>query len=61
MKNSFNPKIFTVRYKRWVIHLLLFITRKYTIINAKVKLVDAKIYSFYSFQSTFINASVTFN
>ena len=30
------------------LHLLLFITRKYTIINANVKLINAKIHSFYS-------------
>ena len=28
-------------------HLLLFITRKYTIINANLKLINAKIHSFY--------------
>ena len=31
-----------------VVHLLLFITRKYTIINANLKLINAKINSFYS-------------
>ena len=31
-----------------VLHLLLFITRKYTIINANPKLINAKIHSFYS-------------
>ena len=30
------------------IHLLLFITRKYTIIDANLKLINAKIHSFYS-------------
>ena len=31
-----------------LIHLLLFITRKYTIINAKLRLTNAEIHSFYS-------------
>ena len=30
------------------VHLLLFITRKYTIINANLKLINVKIHSFYS-------------
>ena len=42
-----------------VLHLLRFITRKYTIIYANLKLVNAKYTHF--IQSTFINASVTFN
>ena len=29
------------------LHLLLFIARKYTIINANLKLINAKIHSFY--------------
>ena len=31
-----------------ILHLLLFITRKYTIINANLKLINAKLHSFYS-------------
>ena len=30
------------------LHLLLFISRKYTIINANLKLINVKIHSFYS-------------
>ena len=33
---------------RYLLHLLLFITRRYTIINANLKLINAKIHSFYS-------------
>ena len=33
------------------LHLLLFITRKYTIINANLKLINAKVHSFYSINS----------
>ena len=32
----------------YIIHFLLFITRKYTIINAHLKLINGKIHSFYS-------------
>ena len=32
----------------FAIHLLLFVTRKYTIISGNLKLINAKIYSFYS-------------
>ena len=31
-----------------ILHLLLFITRKYTIINAHLKVINTKIHSFYS-------------
>ena len=31
-----------------LLHLLLFITRKYTVINANVKLINSKIHSLYS-------------
>ena len=31
-----------------IVRLLLFITRKYTIINTNLKLINAKIHSFYS-------------
>ena len=37
-----------INQNKKVLHLLLFITRKYTIIYAKLKLVNAKIHSFYS-------------
>ena len=42
----FNP--FTTGVLPWRVHLLLFITRKYSIINADLKLINAKIHSFYS-------------
>ena len=39
------PKEFT--QKIVILHLLLFITRKYTITNAKLELIHTKIHSFY--------------
>ena len=38
----------STEYLSLLLHLLLFITRKYTIISANLKLVNAKIHSFYS-------------
>ena len=36
-----------LRLTRERIHFLLFITRKYTVINANLELINAKIHSFY--------------
>ena len=38
----------TSRTELLIVHLLLSITRKYTIINANLKLINAKVHSFYS-------------
>ena len=50
---TFVPKVIIPDYFRenmaFVLHLLLFITRKCIIINAKLKLIGAKIHSFHSF------------
>ena len=53
-KSSFGLNLYSCKLDLHVckysfnIHLLLFITRKYTIINASLKLTNAKIHSFYS-------------